>query len=98
MPSGSYSLHSLTNRSGNVVLSGGTLALPLLDNQASLFWSAGSIELQADGTAAGLQNDLGAILTIAANGQRLSGTGAIDNAGTILVAGAPAMPGSTRRW
>jgi len=85
--SGSYTLHSLSNVSGHFVLSGGTLAVPLLDNRSSLAWNGGSIVLNGSGSATGLRNETGGTLTASANGQRLSGTGGVVNAGAMLVQG-----------
>ncbi len=87
---GSDTLHSLTNRAGRFVLSGGTLQLAQLDNRDSIAWNGGTLVLVGGPDAAGLQNEAGAVLAIAAAGQTLSATngGSIDNAGTIRVDGA----------
>ena len=88
---GSDIVHSLTNTAGDFIMSGGTLATPLLQNRSLMDWSGGSIVLTGTTAAAGLVNAAGASLTIAGNGQRLSmtasGAPAMSNAGTIAVGG-----------
>lgn len=86
---GNHTLHTLTNSAGHFVVTGGTLQLGRLDNESSLTWSGGNIELDgSDGDKSGLVNGGGAIMSIAANGQHIGGIGVLTNAGDLLVNGA----------
>jgi uncharacterized repeat protein (TIGR03803 family) len=87
--SGSDSVHSLTNTAGDVIMAGGTLATPLLENASLMQWSGGAIVLTGTSAAGGLRNSAGANLTIAPNGQSLtaSGSAPMTNVGTITVGG-----------
>lgn len=74
-----------------LAVTGGTLDCGKLENSGHASWNGGAIVLDA-GLSPNpiLQNDAGATLTIAANGQRLSaigGTSAISNKGTLLIDG-----------
>lgn len=85
---GTHALHTLANVTGHFVLTGGTLQVGQLDNQYSLAWNGGSIDLDgSDGDNSGVLNGAGAMLSIVANGQQISGIGGIANAGTMLVSG-----------
>ena len=85
---GSHTLHSLTNSAGHFVLAGGTLQLGRFDNESSLAWNGGNIDLDgSDGDRSGLVNAGGAVMSIAANGQHIGGIGGVGNAGALLVNG-----------
>ena len=83
---GNDSVASLTNTAGDFILSGGTLNVGRLLNSSQINWTGGALVLN-DGSAT-LTNASGAAITIAANGQRLTGTGGtLTNAGSVLVQG-----------
>ena len=92
--SGINSVHSITNKSGNFVISGGSLSAVSFNNNSSLSWTQGALVLETGIEAsATLDNAAGATLAIAGNGQQLgisgTGTASVTNEGTVTLDGAP---------
>jgi autotransporter passenger strand-loop-strand repeat protein len=81
--SGTDTVASLTNTAGDFQLTGGSLTAGSLTNASTLAWTGGALTLNGGN----LVNN--GTFSIAANGQRLSVSGAdtLSNSGTVLVSG-----------